>query len=140
MRLSNYYSLRIMDEDDYYNIDDFNKNTESIDTLLYNLNYKVDNLKPSGGSSATYKEITLAGADWDSEEYTQTVQVNGVKTDSIIIIGMPVGASETVVNAIINSRINPTTITNGSITFKCYGILPTSTDITLSLTIFDKSE
>ena len=138
MRFTDHYNLRIMDADDYYNIDDFNKNTESVDNLLYNLNYKVDNLQPGGGSTAVYKEVTLLANDWDLEEKTQTVQVEGITTNSIIILGMPVGIPDTMVVAIIGARINPTVVTNGSITFKCYASTPNSSDVTLALTVFDK--
>lgn len=137
MRLTDHYSFRIMDDDDYYNIDDFNKNTESIDTLLYNLNYKVDNLQPSSGgsSSGIYKEITLTASNWD-ENNTQYVDIEGVTVTSIIIIGIAMNSTLEQINTIIAGKINTIAVVNGGITFKAMDTVP-SIDVPISIAIFN---
>lgn len=135
MRFTDHYSLRVMDADDYYNVDDFNKNTESIDTLLYNLNYKVDNLQPGGsGSSAIYEEVTLLASGWDVNDNTQSVNIEGVTTSSIVVIGLPMNATLEQINAIASAKINVTEVANGSITFKVMDTKPLI-DVPISITI-----
>lgn len=134
MRFTDHYSLRIMDADDYYNIDDFNKNTESVDTLLYNLNYKVDNLQPGGGSTAVYKEVTLSANGWDVNDNTQTIEVEEVTPTSITIIGLTMNATLEQINAIASAKINVTEVANGSITFKVMDTKPLI-DVPISITI-----
>ena len=136
MRLTEHYNLRVMDDSDFYDVNDFNKNTESIDNLMYSLNEKIDKAG-SGGSTAIEHTVTIPAADWAQTEHTATVSVDDVTSNSLIMLCIPMNIPSEEFNQIYIARINPIAIQINNITLKAFGY-PPSSDIHISFVIMNK--
>lgn len=132
MHLTEHYSLRAMDSEDYYNIDDFNKNTEAIDQLIYGLEYKINR-----GTNVVSKDIILPSTGWNLETRTCIVQIPEVKATSTVIIGLSMLTTTEDLIAILSNKINVSAIADGQLTFIClyYGNL--DRDLPIAVSIFN---
>ena len=127
MRYTQYYKLRIPEGPDYYDVEDFNNNTQTIDTELN----RLKNMIGSAGG-ATEQIITVPATGW--VEGQQTVSLTGVTSCSIIIMGMATGATSEQVDTILIAKINALSVGNGTVTLVAYGETP-AIDVPLSFVI-----
>lgn len=134
MRYTQYYKMRIPEGPDYYDVEDFNNNTQTIDTELNRLKVMIG----QAGSGAIQTTVTIPYSGWartgEENLLTQTVSVPEIKADSIVLMGIPMGVDYNEFNAIIGARINAVSQGEGTITLRIYGYDP-GRNISLSFVI-----
>lgn len=126
MKYTQFYKMRIPEGHDYYDVEDFNSNTQTIDAELNKLNNMV-------GHGCSETTVTLTASNWD-ENNQQTITIDGVTDDSVVILGTPTGVSATVYNAISMARIVVLSISGNSLVLKVYGQKP-SINISISVVV-----
>lgn len=127
MNYSQFYKLRLPEGHDYYDVEDFNSNTQTIDGELN----KLKNMIGQGGS-ASEQIVNVLATGW--VEGQQTVSLTGVTSSSIIIMGMATGATSEQVDTILIAKINALSVGNGTVTLVAYGETP-AIDVPLSFVI-----
>ena len=127
LNYSQFYKLRLPEGHDYYDVEDFNSNTQTIDGELN----KLKNMIGQGGS-ASEQIVNVLATGW--VEGQQTVSLTGVTSSSIIIMGMATGATSEQVDTILIAKINALSVGNGTVTLVAYGETP-AIDVPLSFVI-----
>lgn len=130
LNYTQFYKLRLPEGHDYYDVEDFNSNTMIVDGELNKLKNMIGQ---GGGGSASEQIITLPAANWDGNGQ-QTVNVQGAKDNSVILLGIPTGISQTEYNYLIGASIVVASTSGSSIVLQAYGSVP-STDIHVSIVV-----
>ena len=125
MRYTQYYKMRIPEGPDYYDVEDFNNNTMTIDTELNRLKNMITR-------NSIEHTVILSSQSWSNATYQ--VSVPDVTQDSIVIMGIAMNVTAEQMDAIINAKINAIAQSNGTVTVKAFGTVP-SIDIALSFVV-----
>ena len=89
----------------------------------------------SGSVNATSTTITLYSSYWSNK--SQTLSINGLTPETQGMLGLSDTLTDEMYKAILKAKLN-FTISNGSITFTCEGIVP-NINIDIELVIFNTS-
>ena len=130
MKYSNFYKLKEPEGPDYYDVEDFNFNTEIIDKEL-------NRLAGSVGGGAIEHTILIPSANWivQSGIVYQTVTVPDASPNLTILMGIPMNVTVAEMNAIIAAKVNATTIVGENVTLQAYSGTTPSIDFSLSFVI-----
>lgn len=128
MNYSQFYKLRLPEGHDYYDVEDFNSNTQTIDTELN----KLKNMIGQGGS-ASEQIITLPAASWN-ESNQQTITIEGTNENSIILLGIPTGITQGEYNSLTLASIVVVSTSGSNALLQAYGSVP-SIDVPISVVV-----
>lgn len=128
MNYSQFYKLRLPEGHDYYDVEDFNSNTQTIDTELN----KLKNMIGQGGS-ASEQIITLPAASWN-ESNQQTITIEGANENSIILLGVPTGITQGEYNSLTLASIVVVSTSGSNALLQAYGSVP-SIDVPISVVV-----
>ena len=129
MRYTQYYKLRIPEGPDYYDVEDFNNNTQTIDTELNRLKVMIG----QAGSGASEQTITLPASSWNGSNQ-QTITVEGATDNSTVLLGIPTGVTQTQYTSLTYADIIVASTSGSSITLQAYGVVP-SIDVPVSIVL-----
>ena len=128
MRYTQYYKMRIPEGSDYYDVEDFNNNTQTIDAEMNRLKVMIGR---AGGASE--QTITLSASSWN-ESNQQTITVEGATDNSTVLLGIPTGITQTQYTSLISASIIVASTSGSSITLQAYGVVP-SIDVPVSIVV-----
>ena len=124
------YKLKEPQDSDYFELDDFNYNTELIDTELKRLSQRG-----IGGSAFEYI-VTLYADSWESNNgiYQQPISIEGISSSTKICLKLPLNLTSAEYNNVVNSIISISSIGTDTIIFNALGIRP-AMDIKLNIVV-----
>ena len=129
MIYTHYYKLHMPEGHDYYDVADFNANSQTIDTELN----KLKNMIGQAGSGASEHTITLAASSWN-ENNQQTITVEGATDNSTVLLGIPTGITQTQYTSLTSADIIVASTSGSSIILQAYGVVP-SIDVPVSIVV-----
>ena len=126
MKYTQFYKMRIPEGHDYYDVEDFNSNTQTIDTELNKLNNMI-------GHGCSETTVTLTASSWN-ESNQQTITVEGATDNSTVLLGIPTGITQTQYTSLTYADIIVASTSGSSITLQAYGVVP-SIDVPISIVL-----